>query len=121
MERIISMCGLVCTDCPAYLATRADDDDARRKVAGDWSREGKPPLLIEDINCDGCQAIGGRSFIFCRTCAVRRCGPDRNVENCAHCSDFPCETLEDLWETSLAEEARKRLHDLRKNMKKEKK
>jgi hypothetical protein len=32
-DRIIAYCGLVCTDCPAYIATQADDRVALERVA----------------------------------------------------------------------------------------
>jgi len=33
MDKIIAYCGLVCTDCPAYIATQADDRVARAKIS----------------------------------------------------------------------------------------
>lgn len=30
MERIIAYCGLVCTDCQAYVATQTNDPEALR-------------------------------------------------------------------------------------------
>ena len=38
MSRMISMCGLVCTDCPAYKAKRADDQSLREETAAEWSK-----------------------------------------------------------------------------------
>ncbi len=33
MSKMIAYCGLVCSDCPTFLATRNDDDAAREKTA----------------------------------------------------------------------------------------
>ncbi len=33
MERILAYCGLVCSECPAYLATQAGDTAALEEVA----------------------------------------------------------------------------------------
>ena len=33
MDKIIAYCGLICTECPAFLATQADDDSQRVQVA----------------------------------------------------------------------------------------
>ncbi len=39
MDTIIAYCGLVCSDCPAYIATQAGDDDALERVAAQWRAE----------------------------------------------------------------------------------
>ncbi|HEC96016.1 MAG TPA: DUF3795 domain-containing protein, partial [Euryarchaeota archaeon] len=54
MEKIIGFCGLICSECPAYLATQKDDDNERRKVAETWSKEFNANMKPEDINYDGC-------------------------------------------------------------------
>jgi len=36
MERIIAECGLDCADCEAYLATQANDDEWKKRVAAGW-------------------------------------------------------------------------------------
>ena len=33
MKRIIAFCGLVCTECPAFIATQKDDREALEQVA----------------------------------------------------------------------------------------
>jgi hypothetical protein len=33
MDKIIAYCGLVCADCPAYIATPANDREALERVA----------------------------------------------------------------------------------------
>ena len=32
MDKMIAFCGIVCTECPAFLATQKDDDKERRKI-----------------------------------------------------------------------------------------
>ena len=44
-NNMIAFCGLICTDCPAYLATQADDDSARKKVAEQWREAYQSPVL----------------------------------------------------------------------------
>ena len=39
MSQIISRCGLICSECPAYVATQKDDNQMRATVAADWSKE----------------------------------------------------------------------------------
>jgi len=56
MEKMISRCGLVCTECPAYIATQEDDDKKREEVAELWSKQFKMDIKPKDVNCVGCLA-----------------------------------------------------------------
>lgn len=92
MERIVSFCGIICSDCPAYVATQNDDQAERVRVAEMWSREFHADIRPEDICCDGC--VGeGRKFNHCNACEFRKCGLEKQVENCAHCEDYSCPKL----------------------------
>jgi Protein of unknown function (DUF3795) len=96
MEPMIACCGLVCTDCPTYLATQADDDAAREKTAKEWSKLYGAEIKPEQINCDGCQSEGGRLFGHCLECKIRSCAHDRGFVTCAECPDYSCEQLEQV-------------------------
>ena len=41
MNRMIASCGLICTECPAFLAHKNDDEQLRIKTAKQWSKEFK--------------------------------------------------------------------------------
>ena len=115
MGKIIAMCGLVCNDCLAYVATQKNDGKIRERVIRAWSTETER-LEPGDIDCDGCQ-IGKRLYKFCSACKVRKCGLERGIENCAYCNKYPCEKLERLWKgfrTVSWEEAKAMLDSLRK-------
>lgn len=94
MEELISICGIMCSECPAYIATRDDDNDLRKKTAADWSKQFKADIKPEDIHCVGCITKDGVHFSHCSECEIRACGMKQEVVNCAHCSDYPCEILE---------------------------
>ena len=93
MTKMIAYCGLVCSDCPTFLATRNDDDTAREKTAAMLEEKYGLHFKPEEINCDGCRSEGARLIGFCRTCVIRQCGLGRGVENCTSCADQPCEEL----------------------------
>jgi hypothetical protein len=115
MNRMIAMYGLDCSDCIAFIATQKDDDNLREKVVEAWSTE-KEHLRPEDVDCDGCTA-GKRLHSFCQVCEVRKCGLQRDIENCAYCNKFPCGKLEKLWEsfqTDSREVAKANLIELRR-------
>lgn len=92
---MIAFCGVICTECQAYIATRADDRDALDQVAAGWREYfDAPELTVEDILCDGCLTRGGRLTGYCQQCKIRACAVARGVTNCAHCAEYVCEKLE---------------------------
>ena len=92
-ERMLAYCGLVCTDCKAYTATQAEDLVALEKMAAQASSEFGMEMTIADAMCDGCLATTGRQIGYCHECAVRTCAVAKNVESCAHCESYVCETI----------------------------
>ncbi len=117
MSRMIAMCGLVCNDCIAFIATQKNDDKLREKVVEAWSTE-EEPLRLEDVDCDGCTEEK-RLHSFCRVCEVRKCGLQRTIENCAYCNEFPCKKLEELlgsFRTVSGEEAKANLVEIRRRI-----
>jgi hypothetical protein len=60
MDKMIAYCGIVCTECPAFIATQQNDDAKRKQVAETWSKQYKMTVKAEDINCDGCTSGGKR-------------------------------------------------------------
>jgi hypothetical protein len=114
MDKIIAYCGLVCTDCPAYIATQADDREALGRVAAEWRKEfNAPEITVEWVICDGC-LDGGRKCSHCAECEIRACGVERGVVNCAHCADYACEKLEGFF--AQATDARPVLDEIRASL-----
>jgi hypothetical protein len=69
--KMVAYCGLVCSDCPALIATRRNDRELLRQTAERWSSAGHP-VKPDDILCDGCLGTGARLTSFCSTCAMLR-------------------------------------------------
>jgi len=93
MDEMIAFCGIACQECGAFLATKTNDDEKRAEVAQLWSKEFKTDIKPENINCEGCLSDGENLFNYCKTCESRKCGKEKGVVNCAHCSDYACEKL----------------------------
>ena len=91
-EKMISYCGLICTDCPAYIATKTSDEDLARKTAQEWSQAYNTDVKVSDVWCDGC-LVDGKKCAHCYECEIRACARERKVVNCAHCKDYKCDTL----------------------------
>jgi uncharacterized Fe-S radical SAM superfamily protein PflX len=111
METMIAYCGIICSKCPVYLATQADDDNARQDVAKLWSKQYGIDMKPRDANCDGCLRTNGRLIGHCRVCGIRACGMDRKVSTCAACANYACDQLKAFH--SIAPHAGRMLEKLR--------
>ena len=112
MERIVAYCGIVCSDCKGYLATQADDWSALEAVAAEARANfGVADATAESVRCDGCLSATGVKIGYCSECAIRACGVQKGVANCAHCADYACDKLEAFW--SMAPEGRTILDTVR--------
>ena len=114
MDRMLAICGLVCSDCPAFLATQSGDDEKKKEVARAWSSSDHK-YSPEDIACNGCLATEGQLFGFCHECAIRACGIEREMENCGHCDEYACEKLDSMFDSGS--EARRNLDEVRGKLK----
>jgi hypothetical protein len=93
MDKMIAYCGLVCTECEAYTATKANDAAAIEQIARKWAEDYGAPITPEGVWCDGCLSSGPRLCAHCGQCEVRGCALSRGVVNCAHCADYGCEII----------------------------
>jgi len=116
MSEIIAYCGLACHSCAIYLATREQNEEKRYKMRVDiaqqikkhYGQECKP----EDVTgCDGCKTETERLFSASKKCQIRKCARQKGVENCAHCDEYACESLEKLFNTEP--DAKKRLDEIK--------
>jgi len=99
MGRIVGSCGIICTDCPAYIALRTDDQALRESTSKEWSAQFGAEIPPSEINCDGCHAIDGVQVSHCAECEIRRCSQQTHgVENCGLCDDYPCQRIVKFFE-----------------------
>lgn len=111
----ISICGIDCGACPAYIATQNNDQEKRVETAAEWSKMFKADIKPNDVNCNGCTFQSGKLFHHCAVCEIRACGMDRGLVNCAHCEDYTCERLDGFFK--MAPEAKSNLDRIRKELK----
>ena len=111
MERLIATCGLVCTNCPAYLATRDKNTESMKRIAQQWSAEYGKELRVDDCWCNGCRSESGPWMSHCAECGIRACGVEKNLNHCGDCADYPCEKLTEFF--GFVPDARKTLEAIR--------
>jgi len=116
MGDIDAFCGLNCGECKAMIATQKNDDALRRAVAEEWSKAFGHGIKPAEINCVGCLTTEGPHINYCSVCEIRKCGMEREVENCADCGDYKCEKLVKFHEQ--APEAGTRLEEIHKRKQK---
>jgi hypothetical protein len=109
-DNIIAYCGLLCSECPAFIATQTDDKEMRIKTAKGWSTKDNK-VDADDIICDGCPGEG-RVNVFCSECVVRRCAIKRGHVNCAACDEYACDELKRLWNIIQSPDAVERLEKI---------
>lgn len=78
----IACCGLVCGECPVYIATMNHDEGAKARLATEYSNE-HCVFEKDDMNCEGCFSVGDNNNKMCGSCAGRRCGAEKILEKTA--------------------------------------
>jgi hypothetical protein len=94
MSEMMAYCGLLCSECPAYKATVADDMALRKETAENWSKMFGADIKTEDINCLGCES--DTLFGHCKICEIRACAKEKAVEDCGRCDSFACAKVEGI-------------------------
>jgi hypothetical protein len=90
-------CGLVCEECRAYIATRANDTETLLKLGKEWGESYNRPIAAEEVMCDGCRSTTGRVWLGCRDCALHQCEQGKETPSCARCASYPCSRTEGFW------------------------
>ncbi len=90
----ISFCGDVCTECPRYVATIANDINALKSFAELWFKLGFRPKVVdpEEIKCLGCS-----KDMVCSN-GINDCEHLETIMNCGECDSFPCAKINAVFE-----------------------
>jgi len=89
---LLAPCGLYCGVCAVYIAHR----DNNQKFKEVLTKVYKPFIKgVEDIKCTGCLS-DGEVFPVCRSCPIKKCVQEKNINGCYECEEFPCRYIENF-------------------------
>jgi hypothetical protein len=83
--RYDTYCGLYCGACPVLVA---NETGQLAETARKWDM--KP----EELVCGGCKS--GVECVYCRSCRLKACAQDKQIESCVECAEYPCLQLIDF-------------------------
>lgn len=101
MAYMMSACGVVCSDCPAYQGTNRGVTHQKR-VARDWARIFDLHEPFTNISCGGCLGPEDELFHTSRGCNARRCCLSKEFVSCAECPVQECLDLakaQSMWDS----------------------
>ena len=107
----ISYCGLLCNECPVYIATAENNEEAQERIATEFSGE-RMQFTKEEMNCYGRSHEETKNSKMCSGCEIRICAESKEVKNCAYCKDFTCDKINQFIEKNP---------DLKRNLEESKK
>ena len=90
---MMSACGVLCSECPAYHAEARGVEHQRRTVEA-WRRIYGLSETVSRITCSGCLGPDAELFHTSRNCQARRCCRGKGFGSCAECPKEPCPDLE---------------------------
>lgn len=93
MPPVMSACGVLCSDCPAYLGC-VKGAEHQKQTAEAWRRIYHLSESPDRITCGGCLGSDDDLFHTSRKCAARRCCRDKGLDSCAECPVEACAALE---------------------------
>ena len=93
MNAMMSACGVMCSDCPAYHADAKGIEDQKRTLEA-WHRIYGLNETVENIRCGGCLGPDDQLFHTSHKCKARRCCRSKGYSSCAECDVQDCPDLE---------------------------
>jgi hypothetical protein len=100
MDKMMSACGVLCSDCPAYHG-QAKGIAHQKKTVEAWRRIYGLNEGFQNISCGGCLGADDQLFHTSRDCKARRCCLAKGFSRCAECdveSCFYLEKAQSVWD-----------------------
>lgn len=89
----LAYCGILCDECPIFIATKNNDLEAKEKLAQECSNDDYQ-FTIDDMTCEGCFSVKNDTSKMCCDCDIRNCARVKELHNCGMCYSYPCDITE---------------------------
>lgn len=106
-KALIKACGGHCGGCLDYLAYIKNDEELKKQLAEEFSKELGMDIKPKDVGCLGCHGTIHKPW--CASCSIQRCTEEKGILTCAFCDQFPCEELEKYYKERKESEGRAHL------------
>ena len=73
-----------------------NNENMKRKLAEEFSKQFNMDIKPENIGCLGCH--GSIHKPWCASCYIRQWTEEKGLLTCAFCDEFPCEELQKYYE-----------------------
>ncbi len=93
MTEMMPVCGVMCSECPAFDGASKGTVHQRRTVEA-WRRIYGLSETPENITCGGCLGSDRDLFHTSGRCRARSCCLSKALSNCGECAKQSCEDLE---------------------------
>ncbi len=90
---MMSACGVLCSECPAYFGREKGFEHQQRTVEA-WQRIYDLHETADHISCGGCLGPDEKIFHSSIGCKARNCCRNKELNSCAECSFESCPDLE---------------------------
>jgi Protein of unknown function (DUF3795) len=91
--QMMSACGVMCSDCPAYQGASKGPAHQQQTVEA-WHRIYGLNEGPARISCGGCLGPDQELFHTMGRCQARRCCRKKGLHSCAECTEVACPDLE---------------------------
>jgi hypothetical protein len=98
LKALQGRCGLFCGHCEIYIAYSTNNLTAQKRIARAYSETKGKTIQPVQVKCLGCK--GTSSSLWRSSCQVRLCAEEKGLEFCYQCREFPCDTLQSLFEVN---------------------
>ena len=106
-KALTKACGGYCVGCLDFLAYINNDEELKKKLAKQFSKELGMDIKPEDVGCLGCHGTIHKPW--CASCSLQRCTEEKGIPTCSFCDEFPCEKLETYYQEHGESEGRAHL------------
>ncbi len=89
--KLAGACGIYCGKCAIYLAYSKDDQERKKRIAENISKNFGKQTKPEQIVCDGCHAED--DLCWSNDCKLRVCCFEKGYGFCFECQEYPCTRL----------------------------